>query len=165
MESLRERSEFFHKKRKFQDTFFVDMMEYTMVGFPIFWTSCIKLHHVYGMLRHSLGGAVFVLSLQHFISPPLNFMPCGCVLIVVYCLLALPTKEGGNEGNKWFEGRISHQLHKINFNFKVLFLELLLTQSYSKTPITIDYSLYGQRNKNRLYMSPNGHIKLFWYFI
>ena len=53
-----------------------------------------------GMLRHSLGEAVMFLSLQHFISPSLNLMVCLCVCLIVYCLLALLTWEGGNKGNK-----------------------------------------------------------------
>ena len=31
---------------------------------------------VNGMIRHSLGGAVIFISLQHFIAPALDLMPC-----------------------------------------------------------------------------------------
>ena len=44
------------------------------------------------MLRYSFGGAVIFLSLKHFIAPVLD--------LTFNALLALMTKEGGNNGIK-----------------------------------------------------------------
>ena len=49
-----------------------------------------------GILRHSLAGVVIFISLQHFIAPALDLMPC----------LPSGQKEGGNKGIKSKKGAI-----------------------------------------------------------
>ena len=39
-----------------------------------YWPYFILYHN--GMLRHSFGGAVIIIYLQHFIAPALDWLPC-----------------------------------------------------------------------------------------
>ena len=64
------------------------------------------------MLRHSLGGAVFFISLQHFIAPALDLMPCLQARGTRDCnkgIKTMSTGSGGGEivqrestGHQWF---------------------------------------------------------------
>ena len=50
------------------------------------------------MLRHAFLRVGEDISLLHFIVPCCQLFVCFCVCLVSYCLLALPTQEGGIEG-------------------------------------------------------------------
>ena len=62
------------------------------------------------MLRHSLGGAVIFISLQHFIAPALDSMPCLQAQGTRDCNKGIKTMSTGSRGGEIVHpGATGHQ--------------------------------------------------------
>ena len=73
------------------------------------------------MLQHILGGAVMFLSLQHFISPDLNYCPpCKPELVMAATSAVIQIISGKNTFKFFlaligFEGQLRLEVNKINY--------------------------------------------------